>query len=314
MKVVIVGAGSIGKLLYGLLSKSKEDIWLLDKTPERAARLKKIGVKIEGLNSIKITAPKVVADPLEVSDADLWIICVKSYDTKNVVKILSGHVRPESFVFSIQNGIGNAELLCEQFGVQKVFAGSTNMGATTVDDGVVNHAGDGETIVGRLDGVMGVELKDLRELFQKSKLSIKISRDIQSVLWSNLVINVGINALSALTRLPNGRIIEFEGSRRILKDAITEAYRVAKRKRIKLLYDDPVSKAEAVCEATAENTSSMLADVLNKKRTEIDFLNGVIVRQAESLGIKTPVNSMLVDLIRTIESSYCLERGSSWKH
>lgn len=304
MKVVIVGPGAIGLLLYGLLSRSKEDIWLLDKTSERASRLKKGGLKIEGLTSMKLQSPKIVSDPGEVSDAGLWIICAKSYDTKNVVKTIAGSLAQDAFVFSLQNGVGNAELLAEEFGARKVLVGVTNMGATLVEEGVVRHSGEGETIAGRLDGSMGAELRDLRELFQKSRLPIKISKDVTGVLWSKLVINAGINALSALTRMSNGRIVQFDGSRRIFREAITEAVKVAKRKRIKLIYDDPIAKAESVCEATSENISSMLADVLKKRKTEIDFLNGVIVRQGESLGIKTPINAILVDLVKTLESGY----------
>jgi 2-dehydropantoate 2-reductase len=125
-------------------------------------------------------------------------------------------------------------------------------------------------------------------------------------LWSKLIINVGINALSALTRLHNGRLIEFEGTRRILRDAVTEAVKIAKRKRIKLIYEDPLAKVEAVCEATSGNVSSMLQDVLRRKRTEIDFINGVIVRLGQELGIPVPVNSLLVNLVKTIEDSYNL--------
>ena len=99
-------------------------------------------------------------------------------------------------------------------------------------------------------------------------------------------------------------MVEFEGTRKILREAVTEAVRISKRKRIKLIYDDPLAKVEAVCEATSENMSSMLQDVLRKKRTEIDFINGVIVRQGQELGIPVPANLMLVDLVKTIETSY----------
>lgn len=307
MKIVVVGPGAMGLLLYGLFSKSKEDVWLLDKPGERVGRLRKNGIRIEGLTSIKIPAPKITSDCLEVSDAGLWIICVKSYDTKTVLKKISDKLIPGAFVLSLQNGVGNVELLLEDLASQKVLAGITNCGATLLEEGVVRHAGDGETVLGRPDGSLGPELRDMRELFQKAKLSVRVSRDINSVLWSKLILNAGINALSALTRLPNGRLLEFEGSRRILKAAITEAVKVAKRKRIKIIYDDPIAKAESVCESTAENVSSMLQDILRKKRTEIDFLNGVIVRQGEALGIKTPVNALLCDLIKTLESGYAYQ-------
>jgi len=147
-------------------------------------------------------------------------------------------------------------------------------------------------------------MRSIREIFNKVGFETRISRDIKGLIWSKLLINVGINALTAVTRLNNGKLTEFEGTKRILREAVTEATKVAKRKRIKLIYDDPLAKVEAVCEATSANISSMLQDVLRKKRTEIDFLNGVIVRQAQELGIQAPVNSLLVDLVKTIESSY----------
>lgn len=297
-------------LLYGLFSKARNhDICILDKRPERAARIKKEGIRIEGLQDLKLDQVQISADPSDYAQADFWFVCVKSYDTKNVVRNISRHVSASAMVASFQNGAGNIELLAEAFGQGRVFLGVTSLGSTLIDEGRVRYAGEGEVVLGRMDGALPVELKALRELFQKAKVQVRLSRDIQSVLWSKLIINAGINAVSALTRLKNGQIMEKEGSRRIAEQAITEAHKVAKRKRIKLLYDDVLAKAESVCEATSENVSSMLSDVLNKKPTEIDAINGAILRQAQSLGVKTPVNAFLVDLIKTIENSYRQEVG-----
>jgi len=182
----------------------------------------------------------------------------------------------------------------------------THLGATLLDVGMVRHAGKGETIIGRIDGKITPVMRGIRELFNKVGLETKISRDIKGLLWSKLIINAGINALTAITRLNNGKIVEFEGTRKILREAVSEAVRVAKRKRIKLIHDDPLAKVEAVCEATSGNVSSMLQDVLKKKRTEIDFINGVIVRQGQESGIPVPVNALLTDLVKTIEASYNL--------
>jgi 2-dehydropantoate 2-reductase len=212
-------------------------------------------------------------------------------------------------VLTMQNGLGNIEIISELVGTEKVIGGVTNLGSTLLDAGHVRHAGKGESIIGRIDGKIPVEMRAIREVFNKVGLQTRISRDIKGLLWSKLIINVGINALTAITRLANGRLIESEWTRRILRDAVTEATRIAKRKRIKLIYDDPLAKVEAVCEATATNISSMLQDVLKKKRTEIDFINGVIVRQAQELGVTAAVNSMLVDLVKTIESNYNLTEG-----
>jgi 2-dehydropantoate 2-reductase len=147
-------------------------------------------------------------------------------------------------------------------------------------------------------------IKEIALMLTKAGLETKVSRDIDSVIWSKLVVNVGINALTAITRLKNGELTKHDGTREILRSAVQEAVKVTKRKRIRLAYDDPIQKVESVCKGTAANISSMLQDVLNQKRTEIDFINGAIVRQGKSLGIPVPVNSVLTDLVRTLEAGY----------
>jgi len=119
-----------------------------------------------------------------------------------------------------------------------------------------------------------------------------------------LVINVGINALTALSRMKNGKLIEYEGTRAVLRAAVQEAVEVASKAGIRLLFADPVAKVEDVCRATAANISSMLQDVLRKRRTEVEYINGAVVRRATELGISTPVNETLTRLVQTIEKSY----------
>ncbi len=306
MKIVIVGPGAMGCLLAHYLSKTKEELWILDKSKERTEKINQAGIIVKGVSGEWQVKVKATADIKEIGKADLIIICVKSYDTKGAIILSKDLIGDNTSVLTLQNGIGNIEIIGEVVGTDKVIGGVTNEGATLLDIGSIRHAGKGETIIGRIDGKIPVELRSIREIFNKVGLETRISKDIKSILWSKLIINVGINALTAITRLNNGRLIDFEGTRKILRNAVTEAVRIAKRKRIKLIYDDPLAKVEAVCEATATNVSSMLQDVLRKKRTEIDFINGVIVRQGQELGIPVPVNSILLDLVKTIEQSYNL--------
>jgi 2-dehydropantoate 2-reductase len=306
MKIVVVGPGAMGCLFYAFLSKTKEEIWLLDKNQERAAKIRQEGISVEGISGNWHLPAKITAQSKEIGSADLIVVCVKSYDTKEAMVHVKSIISDNTRVLTLQNGIGNIEVINEIAGSDKVIGGATNLGATLLGIGRVRHAGRGETVIGRIDGKIPVEMRSIREIFNKVGLETRISRDIKGLIWSKLIINVGINALTAITRLNNGRLIEFEGTRRILREAVTEGIRVAKRKRIRLIYDDPLAKVEAVCEATAANVSSMLQDVLKKKRTEIDFINGVIVRQGQESGIPVPVNLMLLDLIKTIEASYNL--------
>lgn len=307
MRIVIVGPGAIGCLFAAFLSKSNEEIWLLDKHKPRSDKINQQGIAVEGISGNWQAKVKATSDPHEIESADLVIIAVKSYDTQGACSSIRSLINKDSLVITLQNGLGNVETIGEAVGQDRVVAGVTNQGATLIDIGSIRHAGRGETVIGRIDGRLTQELRHLREIFNKSGLETRVSRDIKGILWSKLIINVGINALTCITHLNNGRLIQFEGTRQILRDAVLEAVKVAKRKRIKLIYDDPLAKVEAVCEATAANVSSMLQDVLKKKRTEIDFINGVIVRQAKSLGIPCPVNSLLLNLVKTTESSYNLQ-------
>ena len=304
MKIVIIGPGAMGCLFAAYLSKSKEEVWLLDKNAERAKAIESQGIIIEGVSGNWQAKLRVSSQAGDIGETDLIVICVKSYDTKEAIESAKPLIGENSLVLTLQNGIGNIEVLSEVSGAERVIGGVSNQGSTLLGAGHIRHAGKGETVIGRVDGKIPVQLRDIREIFNKVGLETRISRDIKGLLWSKLIINVGINALTCITGLNNGRLVEFEGTRQILRDAVTEAVKVVKKKRIKLIYDDPLSKVEAVCEATAGNVSSMLADVLRKKRTEIDFINGVIVRQGQSLGIPTPVNWVLTNLVKTIEASY----------
>ncbi|MFH1094502.1 MAG: 2-dehydropantoate 2-reductase [Candidatus Omnitrophota bacterium] len=305
MKVVIVGPGAMGCLFAGYFAKKKQhDIWILDKNARRAKKLKESGIKIEtekGSFSVSVNATACAAD---IKSPDLLILCVKSYDTEEALKTIEPILTKDSRVLTLQNGLGNIEIMSEIIGPDRVLGGVTAHGATLLGEGYTRHAGIGDTVIGNISGKLTVAMRPVRELFNLSGFATRLTKDIDSIIWSKLIINVGINAISALTRLQNGFLIESQGTREVVSMAVTEAVRLAKKKRIKLVYDDPIQKVESVCRATASNLSSMLQDVLQKRKTEIDYINGAIVRQAKSLSILTPTNVILTDLIKSIEAAY----------
>jgi len=308
VKIAVVGPGALGLLIAGLLkSRTTEEIWLIDKSPERAKRIREKGIRIEGMSSAA-GAIDISANPKEVGPCDLVFICVKSYSTDDACKDIKDLISKKTFILTLQNGIGNVQVLNNYFGSGRVIAGVTNHGATLMGPGHVRHAGRGDTVIGMYNGKMTGPIKYAANLLTKCGFDAKVSKEIDSVVWSKLLINIGINALSGITRLKNGMLIKHEGARAVMRSSVREAIDVIRRKRIKLVYDDPIQKVESVCKATAANISSMLQDVLNSKRTEIDYINGVITKEGKALGIPTPVNEALVNLIKTIELSYILRR------
>jgi len=304
MKIAIVGSGALGSLLAALFSKAKADVLLFGRNKSRIENISREGLSVEGAAGkwkARVKASCVLED---ISQAELVILCVKSYDTKNVVSSFCGYLEKDTAVLSLQNGLGNVEVISEAVPEERVIGGVTNIGATLLEGAGVRYAGKGETVIGRADGKVTAEMRPVRELFSSAGLELKISRDIKNIIWSKLVLNAGINALSAVLRLPNGALVRSEGAKRIMRAAVTEAVRVAKRKKIKLVYDDPLAKAEAICESTAGNLSSMLQDILGKRRSEIDAINGAIIRIAQEAGIPVPVNIMLADMVKSIEENY----------
>lgn len=305
MKIAVVGAGALGCLLAASIkNKTKEDIWLLDEFADRAKRIDRDGIKVEGVSgafTVKVPTTVKLAD---IGACDLIILAVKSYSTEDACKGVKELIGEKTSVLTLQNGIGNVQILNDHFGADRVIAGVTNHGATLLGVGHVRHAGKGETAIGKADGRVLGPIRDIALVLTKAGFETKVSRDIDSVVWSKLIINVGINALTAITGLANGGLIEHDESRQVLRSAVQEAVKVVKRKRIKLLYDDPIQKVESVCRATGENISSMLQDVIHNGRTEIDFINGAIIRQAKALNIPTPVNEVLTNVVKTIETSY----------
>jgi len=240
-------------------------------------------------------------DASSAGHADLAIIFVKSHSTKRAVENHIAVFGPETAVLTLQNGLGNVELICEVIGSKNVVAGTTAHGATALEPGKIRHAGIGKSVIGELDGRQTERIKKICDVFNKAGLETAVSDDVLSVIWGKLLVNVGINALTGITKLHNGELLEHPEITELLELAVAEGAAVAKAKGIKLAFDDPVSRTKEVCIATAKNKASMLQDILNHKKTEIDMINGAIVREGSKLGVATPVNSALTNLIKFIE-------------
>ena len=191
----------------------------------------------------------------------------------------------------------------EVFGKERVYGGVTAEGATLLDYGKIRHAGQGDTVIGPAREPQAT-LDDIITAFQKADFNAQSADNVDDLIWGKLIVNVGINALTAITRLKNGRLPELAGTRRIMEDVVREAVMVAKAKGVHLPYPDPLDRVIGVCRKTAGNIASMLQDVLNQKRTEVDFINGAIVREGERLGIPTPINQTLTFIVKTIQETY----------
>jgi len=304
MKIVIVGSGAMGCLFAYFLSKTEEEVWLLDKHQDRVDKISKDGLIIEGISGDHRVCVKQTTDPGDIGNADIIIICVKAYDTEKVCQGVQPLIGEDTCLLTLQNGSGNVETISRIVGKKKVVGGTTAHGATVLGLGHIRHAGRGETIIGEPSGETSNRIKRISDLFNTAGIDTHITDNLTGLIWSKLLINVGINALTALLRLMNGELVQYSLAREVLRVSVEEAVSVVKAKGIELTYENPIGKVEDICRATAMNVSSMLQDVLRAKKTEIDYINGSIVDEGERLGISVPVNRTLTSLVKTIEMSY----------
>lgn len=304
MKFLVVGPGAMGCLFAARLKRAGNDVTLLDYIEERAQEINNQGVIVEEPSGeFKVNVPTVTGGIS--TPPDLVLICVKSYKTREASQIIRPWLYPETAVATLQNGIGNVEILEEIFGKEKVIAGVTSEGATLLEPGKTKHAGQGETFIGPMGDEGGSSpVEKLVHAFTKAGFKARSVKNVNDFIWGKLIINVGINALAAITRLKNGRLPALSGTRLIMKEAINEAVAVARAKNIELPYCDHLERAMEVCRATAGNIASMLQDVLKEKETEVDFINGAIVREGNAAGVPTPVNFLLTSLVQAIQENY----------
>ncbi|NLT48490.1 MAG: 2-dehydropantoate 2-reductase [Clostridiales bacterium] len=303
MKIAIIGAGAMG-CLYGarLSTVPGVEVYLLDVWKEHVDAINASGVLMEEQGDlVAYTNVKAGSSAEDAGPCDLAVIFVKSTLTSAAVKSNKAVLGPETIALTLQNGLGNIELIREVVGESNVIAGTTAHGATMLGPGKIRHAGSGKTIIGELNGATTHRIRQIAQVLQEAGMETELSDNVLGLVWDKLLVNVGINALTGITRLLNGELLEHPEIVELLEDAVSEGRDVALAQGIKLGFPDPVAHTKEVCIATATNKSSMLQDVLNHKKTEIDMINGAIVREGEKVNIATPVNKTLTNLIKFIE-------------
>jgi len=304
MKIAVIGPGAIGCLFGALLSKAGNEVWLVDRHPQRARMLNRRGLLVSGASGEFRAAVRATADPQEVGPAELVMVAVKSFDTAEAAAAAKPSVGPGTTVLTLQNGLGNVEVLQETLGAERVIAGVTSHGATMTAPGQVRHAGDGPTVIGECTGALSERVLAVQETFSQAGIETEATADLASALWGKLVVNVGLNAVGALAQVRNGGIVESASLRQVMGAAVREAVQVAAARGIALPQSDMAAHAEGICRHTADNLNSMLQDLLRKRRTEVEAINGAVVREGAQVGVPTPVNQALLWLVKGIEETY----------
>jgi len=308
MKIGIVGAGAMGGLFGGMLTRAGHDVWLIDNHKERVEKINREGLVIEASEALEVREPKeetirikITTEPREVGSCDLVILFVKAYDTEEATRNSLPLSGSKAIWLTLQNGLGNIEKMSKIVGEAAVICGITYQGATVLEMGRIRHAGYGKTVIGEIGGKRSERIEYVSGILNQSGIDTEISENIEGVLWGKLLINAAINPLTAITRVRNGQLLDSPLLRDTMKLIVEEAMQVPLKKGIELPYPGVFETVEESCYASRDNISSMLQDILRKRRTEIDFINGAIVSEGEKIGIPTPLNRTVWNLVKFLE-------------
>lgn len=303
MNITILGAGSLGCLLGGYLARAGHSVFFLDVLPERVEAIAGKALVIEGVGGdFEVSARAGTA--YDGPAPEVVIVCVKAYDTERAARSVAGFIDAQTSVLTLQNGVGNIEHLAHYLPRDQLVAGTTALGANLLRPGHVHHAGDGETHVGDLAGEAVERAEALARLLSEARLPTTATTNVRHLIWSKLAVNVGINALTALLRVRNGRLLALEPVVAVMEVAVRECLAVADASGIELDGEATLRRVKDVARLTASNRSSMLMDVLSERRTEIDAINGAVVRRGRELGVPVPVNETLTALVHAVEEVY----------
>lgn len=291
--LLILGTGAMA-CLFGARLSAVADVTLMGTWAAGLAALENDGIELHDADGSKSrVAVRVVRDPGQCRDVRTALVLVKSWQTDRAVRQLRECLHEDGVALTLQNGLGNLEALQAGLGVERAALGVTTTGATLLGPGKVRAGGNGPTYLAhhpRLEGVLRV-LRD-------AGFSLETVDDLDLLIWRKLAINAGINPITALLGVPNGKLVENDEARQLMKRAANEVAEVAAAMGVDFGGEDAGEFAEEVARRTAANLSSMLQDLQRGAPTEIDAICGAIVKHGEELGVPVPTNWVFWKIIQ----------------
>lgn len=294
MKVAVMGAGAVGCYYGGMLARAGHEVVLIGR-PQHVEAIERNGLHLEAQSFDEHIPLSASTQASAVQGAKLVLFCVKSTDTQSAALEIKPFLAPDTLVLSLQNGVENADEVRKVI-TQPVAAAVVYVATEMAGPGHVRHHGRGELVIEPSSASA-----DVAQALIAAGVPTEISDNVRGALWAKLILNCAYNALSAITQLPYGRLVKGEGVTTVMRDIVDECLAVAKADGVTIPGD--VDKAvRMIAETMPGQYSSTAQDLSRGKRSEIDHLNGLIVRRGDALGVATPSNRLLHTLVKLIES------------
>ena len=303
MKICFLGAGALGCAIGGVLAAGGSEVYLVDRYQAHVDAINASGLRMRVGDAEKIVRVRAYPDCREIGPVDLVIVLVKSFHTRAAIESAGALIGEKTMVMSIQNGLGHEEILAEVVGRERVLAAKTYVGGVFLGPGhVVSGYRGKQTYIGELDGKLTPRLQAVVDEFNRAGLQATASTNIYGTMWDKLLVNVATGALCAITRLPYGGLYRVPEIEACALAAVAEGIAVAKANGIELTSEEPSYFWRLAAEGLpAEFKTSMLQSLEKREPTEVDFINGSVVRWGARSSIPTPVNQTLLACTKGIE-------------
>ncbi len=307
MKICILGAGALGCAIGGVLTEAGNEVWLVNRDAQHVEVMNRVGLTMRtgGVDRVVKVHAATHASGVDLSSgpAELVIVLVKSFHTREVIESAMAIIADNTTVLSLQNGVGHEDVLAGVVGRARVLAGKTYAGGVMLAPGhVIAETRGKETIIGELSGKASARVQEVAARFSAAGLATTVSHNIMTTIWEKLLVNVATGALSGITKLPYGLLYQVPEVEACAVAAVMEAMAVAKASGIPLTTTDPRAPwLKAAAGLPFEFKASMLQSLEAGSVTEIDYVNGAVVAQGRKCGVPTPVNATLVACMKGIE-------------
>ncbi len=297
MKVAVMGAGAVGCYYGGMLARAGHEVVLIAR-PQHVEAISRDGLRMETTSFDEPVRLAASTDPGAVQGAKLVLFCVKSTDTESAGVLVRPYLAPDALVLTLQNGVDNAERLRTVLPQHAVAAAVVYVATEMAGPGHVKHHGRGELVIEPSSASEAVA-----QALIAAGVPTEISGNVRGALWAKLILNCAYNAVSAIAQLPYGKTVAGEGVKDVMRDVVAECLAVAQAEGVQVPRDVEAAVAN-LAGSMPSQSSSTAQDLARGKRTEIDYLNGLIVQRGEALGIATPANRVLWALVKLIESKH----------
>jgi 2-dehydropantoate 2-reductase len=303
MRICIIGCGAVGSLFAAHLAKAGDvEVWAYDVWKEHIEAIRKSGLKLSGAADFSVRL-NATSGPKELPRCDYGIVATKAIHTKTAIAQVAHIFGENSAVCSVQNGVGNEEIIAEH--VKFVIRGTTFPAGHPIAPGHIGFDINGDTWIGPFEPTHTPmqKVEELAALLTRSGMKAIALPDARGAQWTKLIFNAATNPVGALTLLHHGAAARFGPTGQLFNDLIVEGEAVAKKIGIEL-HGDPRNLVQKGAEAPGKHRASMLQDVMAKRQTEVDFMNGAIVEWGKKVGVPTPLNQALWALIKGLEHSW----------